>query len=500
MLECPKLQILLLNNNPFAEETTKTFFQRRSPNELRVLDLSWTKFSLLSLVLLTNLQALFLDSRIIDDTSILGELKKLEILSIRNSTVSELSMKLGELTNLRMLDNTGGGVSRIPSNVISKLHNLEEMYMQGFVKWRSTVEVKGEETNAAGFDEVTGLSKLRVLNVCFSTAKCIPKYVESIPNWVEFDIFIGGTHDDYWQMRRAVEFSDGRNSLCLKTDSISGLPDWFCNKVLNAAVRLCWKEGRRLIEIFEVSELGRLTGLKHLLVEGPETDVKELMNTMSWAPKKPVFENLEVLRLFNVDCKELCVVEFLPLGSLFNLKVLKIQSCYNWGNVLLPSTLLQRLVSLEELSCHGVEGSKYVFGYEEALLVSKLYRLRNIELCDLAAVSICDGPAPAAMFQNLQSLTIKWCYKLQGSLFSYDVAQCLSQLNCLVLEKCYSLDRIVESSNEKIILPKLKQLSLTGLSDLFYEFYDESDGTLDMEFPSMENFEVSGHPEDYYSS
>ncbi|KAL6203735.1 hypothetical protein ACLB2K_027434 [Fragaria x ananassa] len=34
-----------------------------------------------------------------------------------------------------MLDNNGGNIGRIPSKVISKLHNLEELYIEGFREW-----------------------------------------------------------------------------------------------------------------------------------------------------------------------------------------------------------------------------------------------------------------------------------------------------------------------------------------------------------------------------
>nr|XP_011461917.1 PREDICTED: uncharacterized protein LOC101303893 isoform X3 [Fragaria vesca subsp. vesca] len=197
--------------------------------------------------------------------------------------------------------------------------------------------------------------------------------------------------------------------------------------------------------------------------------------------KKPVFENLEGLYLTGLDYAELCAV-------LFNLKVLHVVFCYNLGNILVPSTLLQRLPNLEELICVFNDRSQYVFGHEEASLVSKKLKLRNIELSGLDTVSMCDGPIPPAMLQNLQSLSIDWC-KLQGSLFTYDAAQYLSQLHCLVLEDCPFLNRIVEASNKRIILPKLKQLSLTHLPLLYYDT-----ATFDIECPSLEDLYVQDYP------
>ncbi|XP_062006761.1 probable disease resistance protein At4g27220 isoform X2 [Rosa rugosa] len=485
-LVCPKLQVLLLNHIGSITRIPETFFQ--SPNELRVLNLSYTNISLLpqSFSFLTNLRALHLDrcEKLID-ISMIGKLKKLEILSmIRNS---HFPREIGGLTNLKILDITGTSVDQIPSKVISKLHNLEELYMNGsedsylqcrFCEWGRKVKGEGEETNA-GFDEVTSLSNLRVLKVCICDAECIPKYVEFNPNWVEFDICIG-TYDK-------MEGSDryAHKSISLKLDTISRLPDWFFNTVMNRAERLWWEGCRRLIDIFVEFEHGRLQGLTHLSIIG--TDSHELMNTRTWVPKRPVFKKLEELHMIGVDCQESCVGE-LPPGSLFNLKVLKVRYCYKWGNVLLPSTLLQRLPNLEELCCRFMDEIEYVFGYE-ALSEPKQSKLRSVELCGLYRVrSIWDGPAPLAMFQTLQILNIRQC-NLPGSLFTSDIALCLSQLTYFNLQNCPFLERIVEAGNKKIILPKLKRLSLAELPML----YSES-ATIDIECPSLEDLDVLDCP------
>nr|XP_004295234.2 PREDICTED: probable disease resistance protein At4g27220 isoform X1 [Fragaria vesca subsp. vesca] len=499
-LVCPKLQILLLNRNFSLENIPETFFQ--CPNELRVLDLSLTSLSLLpkSFGVLTNLTALYLDdcTHLRIDTSILGKLKKLEILSMRNSRLYELSVEIGGLTNLRMLDITGEHISRIPSKLISKLHDLEELYMQGFWEWERLWPYRRGEVNDtftnASFDEVTSLSKLRVLKVSMLDVECIPKYVESIPDWVEFHIRIGKydpikipSHDEYDRYGHI-------NSICLKLDIISRLPDWFRNEIMKKTEHLVWEEGRRLIDIFVESEHGRLEELKQLEIVGPES-IMEPTNTITWVPEKPVFENLEALHLLELDCAELCALEVLPPGSFFNLKLLKVETCYNWGNILLPSTLLQRLLNLEELYCKTMYQSEYVFGFEEAShIVSKQLKLRKIELSDTDIVSLCDGPAPPAMFQNLQSFSITNCMLL-GSLFTYDVAQCLSQLNCLVLEGCLYLEKIVEANNEKIILPKLEKLSLIELPMLDYE-----SATFDIQCPSLEYLELCDCPKFSVSS
>ncbi|KAL6204046.1 hypothetical protein ACLB2K_021316 [Fragaria x ananassa] len=257
--------------------------------------------------------------------------------------------------------------------------------------------------------------------------------------------------------------------------------------VINKAEKLWWYDCPRtgLIDIFVEYERGRLHSLKQLEVYGEADlygtdDEDDLMNTST---KKPVFENLEELSLRNM---ELCAVEFLPPGSLFCLKLLNIDSCYNWRNVLFPWT---RLPNLEELTCRSMDEIDYVFGYE-ALLEAEQSKLRKIELSCLTRVrSLCEGPAPPAMFQNLQTLSIYSCNQLQGSLFTYDVAQCLSQLTYFYLAHCPLLDRIVEASNKKIILPRLKELTLRELPVLHYE-----SATFDIECPSLEELHLRDCP------
>ncbi|XP_004295220.1 PREDICTED: uncharacterized protein LOC101305351 [Fragaria vesca subsp. vesca] len=267
---------------------------------------------------------------------------------------------------------------------------------------------------------------------------------------------------------------------------ISHFPEWFRDEIMKKAETLRHSWCQRLIDIFVESEHGRLQGLKHLHIVGPRSrDVTEADPAITWVPRKPVFENLEEFHLDKLDCAELCAVQFLPPGSLFKLKVLKVEYCYNWWNILLPSTLLHRLPNLEELTVRRTDRSEYIFGCE-ALLVLQQLKLKKIELFALATVSICDGPAPRAMLQNLQSLSIKWCKQLQGSLFTSDVAQCLSQLKYLALEGCLLLERIVEASNKKTVLPKLKQLHLKELPMLY------ESATFDIECPSLEKVSLKG--------
>ncbi|PRQ20075.1 putative P-loop containing nucleoside triphosphate hydrolase, leucine-rich repeat domain, L [Rosa chinensis] len=137
---CPKLQILLLQHNPDVKEIPNSFLE--SLNELRVLDLSKTSISSLpsKFDFLNNLHTLYLDScETSFDLSVLGKLKKLEILSLRECC-HKVPKEIGDLANLRMLDITESRIRNCTCNVILKtggvkLRKPEKKLMFTLMSW-----------------------------------------------------------------------------------------------------------------------------------------------------------------------------------------------------------------------------------------------------------------------------------------------------------------------------------------------------------------------------
>ncbi|KAJ8569855.1 hypothetical protein K7X08_006432 [Anisodus acutangulus] len=146
-LNCPKLEMLLLGENEGFELIPDDFFA--GMRFLKVLDLSERagvrslnldyglvpNISLLlsslkfpsSFKVLIKLQVLSLDHCTLDDMSILGKLKGLEILSLYGSNIKELPDEIGDLNNLRLLDLTFcQSLERIPEKLVSNLRRLEE--------------------------------------------------------------------------------------------------------------------------------------------------------------------------------------------------------------------------------------------------------------------------------------------------------------------------------------------------------------------------------------
>ncbi|XP_062002375.1 disease resistance protein RUN1-like isoform X2 [Rosa rugosa] len=509
-LVCSKLQILLLQKNADIREIPITFFQ--SPNDLRVLDLSNTGISSLppSFSLLTRLQALHLDyCKSMIDISILGKLKKLEILSMRRCySIKKFPKEIGNLTNLRMLDLTDTRFETVPSQVISRLYRLEELYMRcSFGEWgcKAAGGCLCFLCKNASFDELIGLSSLNTLQVAVCGAERLPQKVEFNPNWDRFCIIIQryGTDDfvffdDYF----FDEVFPHRYSRTLITaETMNNLPDWFISVVTERTDDL-WYRGRHgLTNLLEEHDRGRLHGLKYLCIESSEY-AKVLLNTITWTrvSNEPVFENLEELEITWCLLEEVCVGE-LPPGSLRNLKKLMMDICDWLVKPLLPSKLLHRLESLEELCCSRMRAMKYVFGFEghEPQHVV-LTRLRMISLRSMdSLINIWDGPAPSGIFQSLKTFSFVDCQKLEY-LFTSDVARCLLQLEDVSVEDCDSLDRIIEASEEiesnKIVLPQLKNLVLKGLPKLT-RLSSTSSSTIDIEIecPTLERLCVSACPQ-----
>ncbi|XP_044472458.1 disease resistance protein UNI-like [Mangifera indica] len=181
VMECPKLQSLLLQGNS-KMVFPNNFFQ--GMKDLRVLDLSKTQLLSLpeSLSLLANLTTLYLNGCKLGDLSIIGQLSKLEILSLNNSNVREIPISFSQLIHLRLLAlNNCKKLAQIARGVISSLCKLEELYvLKSFKHWYSEGGEGGLRSNAK-LAELQSLSRLTSLQIA------IPNLDFSIDNDVPID-------------------------------------------------------------------------------------------------------------------------------------------------------------------------------------------------------------------------------------------------------------------------------------------------------------------------
>ncbi|XP_044470963.1 probable disease resistance protein At4g27220 [Mangifera indica] len=106
--------------------------------KLRVLNFVGLQQSSLpsSIHCLTNLQTLCLDYSQLESVPIIGKLKKLKVLSLKYSNIKDFPTEMGQLTQLKLLDLSYCFYLRvIAPNVMSKLSQLEELYLKECLIW-----------------------------------------------------------------------------------------------------------------------------------------------------------------------------------------------------------------------------------------------------------------------------------------------------------------------------------------------------------------------------
>ncbi|CAI9271028.1 unnamed protein product [Lactuca saligna] len=129
-LQFPLLDTFIIRDNEISFVSDEFF---RGMKEVKVLDLSYNNLCFLpqSMKLLKKLRMLDLTANNgINEISLLGELKDLEILMLGFTGIEQIPEEIGQLTSLRMLNlEWCDSLSCITPGVISRLTCLEELYI-----------------------------------------------------------------------------------------------------------------------------------------------------------------------------------------------------------------------------------------------------------------------------------------------------------------------------------------------------------------------------------
>ncbi|XP_042480774.1 probable disease resistance protein At4g27220 [Macadamia integrifolia] len=389
------------------------------------------------------------------DVSLVGKLKKLEILQVQNSNVIRLSNEIGELTNLKSLDLSWNKSMSIAPNILSRLSLLEELNLEGsFHEW----EIEGggskkEEEDDGGIlskkaccclSEVTSLSSLTRLKIKVSNIKCLGS-ANNIPfrfwkNLTHFSIILGNIkrselNDDLKECATVVVIC-GASIIC-------GLPN------NNPLLMLERTEGLQLNACRgdAVSNLGAkvLNNLRILHVEKCD-DMEYLLNTIP----QVTFGSLETLYLRSSHKLKAIIMcnhgSSLPSGCFNNLRFLQVDGCHGLISII-PSDLLAKLSNLEELRVSYCNGATEVLdskglqlllddeGQAEAtILLPKLKQLKLSSLRSLRTIWD-EGVVPLNLEEiEVSNLRLKF-------IFSLAMVQRLQQLQRLYISSC---DKVVE--------------------------------------------------------
>ncbi|KAK7401714.1 hypothetical protein VNO78_13413 [Psophocarpus tetragonolobus] len=485
-LDCPNLRMMSLKRNHGHLTIPDNFFSGMI--QIKALNLHGMRFSPSpsSLYFLTNLISLNLYGCLLEDITIIGQLSRLEILTLERSEIEQLPKEIGHLVYLRMLNLTNCyQLKTIPANLLSCLTRLEELYMGNCnVQW----EV-GKEKDHASLRELSHLNQLTTLDLSIQDASALPDDddMRLFGNLQRYNISIGYM----WKWSSLWSRNANDASRILK------LADSFDTRIcLNGGVKILFTT----VEDLSLDKLNfvkdgffelngeRFSKLKHLKIQNSDA-----------------LCNLERLILYNVPNMEDISYGALPTHSFENLKCIKVQSCDKLKKLLLHSLAkgLYQLHTLDISNCKAMEEIIYEdkIGDEKEIpniMLPKLHSLTldtlprfqsfsfsltvdkdyesisnplfnqkvtmpNLETLELGSINTCmiwDDRLPLhSCIQNLTSLKIDSCCGIRN-LFTAPVVRALVKLEHLQITYCSMLEDIFVQE-EKVTFPNLKTLVMS---------------------------------------
>ncbi|XP_058071060.1 probable disease resistance protein At4g27220 [Magnolia sinica] len=471
-IECPRLLTLLLDGNHSLKEIPNCFFQ--GMNSLKVLDICDMDISMLppSLECLKNLRTLWLDRcPQLKDITLIGRLKKLEILCLKKTGICELTEKMGELQNLKLLDlMKTNSLEMIAPNVISRMTQLEELRMgNSFGKWEV---MENGDARQASLAEMASLSRLTVLYIHVKNVECLS---QDIPgpwkNLKKFHICVGR------------DYTDSKSARSIKIENLPcSIGNWVevLFKRTNELELVSCGGTENLMQSHELS----FNNLEILIIK----ECGEMEYFVSAEEEETpwnVFKHLKELTLDElINLKSFCRGP-LPAGSLQNLRKLKIFRCNKLINIK-PSDLPQSLEKLKVSHCDElVEVFHFQGTSKEYALLSKLRKLKLNDLPELT--SIWKGAVPPlGSLHHLEYLTVEDCKRLRY-LLSLALAERLQQLKLLHIWECEKMETLIGVEEEEITTASLSSSSGSRQFELMCTPHSLPHGGM---FPNLQTLDI----------
>ncbi|KAL3736193.1 hypothetical protein ACJRO7_025188 [Eucalyptus globulus] len=419
---CPRLLVLLMNNNYFLKEIHYSFLSRMP--SLQVLNLSYTGIETLpsSISDLHNLSALLLHKcEKLRYVPSLVKLKVLRTLDLSWSAIKKAPAGLEGLVNLRTFDAGYSKLKEMPNGILPKLSHLKHLDLKSADK---SLAVKNAR-------ELISLKRLEKVRCRFRDIREYNAYAEYLK------LRDGDGGPKQWELIMPIIFKEENASrvfgppICSKTvrlgacrvkegggeelpllpkgieclsikdpiDSISSLMD--IPSIADCKLRVCG--------------LKRIPGMEHLV----------LLSSSSPADYYAPLQSLEYLKLDALDDLRALVEAVAAAAAralpgwisegegFWGLKTVYIYKCCKMKN-LLTDTLLSLLANLENLHIQECEVMEEVIAVTEAddlTSTLSLPKLRTLCLRDLQALkSICRR---TIMCNSLQYVTLQQCKKLE---------------------------------------------------------------------------------------
>ena len=283
-----------------------------------------------------SLEALVLDQCVLEDIVMIGELRNLKVLSLRQSNVEQLPRETGLLTHLRILNLSDcTELKVIPPNVLSCLIQLEVLHVgNSFTQW----DVEGLNNERASLAELKHLSRLTTLEVHIPDANMLPKDL-LFEKLQRYRIFVG----DVWDW---CDEHDNSRALKLKLNTSFHLERGI--KMLLNGIENLWLDELKGVKsvIYELDRTG-FQQLKHLHVQN-NVEIKYIINSTGMVISGVVFPVLEMLSLKKmINLEEICHGQ-IPSASFRNLSIMKVEHCEKL-RFIFSSTIAKCLPQLQEL-------------------------------------------------------------------------------------------------------------------------------------------------------
>ncbi|TXG69496.1 hypothetical protein EZV62_004431 [Acer yangbiense] len=498
-LDCPQLEILYMKPKTQLSKIHDNFF-KGMPN-LRVVHLIEMFLSLLpaSFDLLKKLQTLYLHGCHLGDTVDIGKMKNLKIL-VLSSDIKRLPEQIGELTRLKVLDlSKCSNLKVIPPNTISRLTQLEELYMPDMFDQWQVEGVEGEKSNSS-LGELEHLSQLTALQIYIPDAKLVPKGL-LFRKLQRYRLYIGV---DNWKC-----YSGHNASRLLKLkydDANTSVEDGIIKQLKEIEeLRLIGKQGVKNV-IYELNRDG-FPKLKHFDVRS-NPELVYIVDFPKQSEPRVAFPHLQTLYLYWLSSLEkICHGQFSSPYSFCRLRTLEVYSCVKLKNIF-SSSIAIHLSQLQEIKvfyCENMEeifsivGSKneeIVLEKLDSLSLGRLPKLRSFSYeeevgstCDEerqmkdSLMPLFDGKVK---FRNLKTIYL-WEINLKYVFLSSTLGSFV-QLQRLRIDNCRVLEEIIRIEDLKINvkLTSLKTLQIKGCPQMKSFICSDK-----VTFPSLEEIEIS---------
>ncbi|TXG69582.1 hypothetical protein EZV62_004517 [Acer yangbiense] len=495
-LDCPQLKFLHMKPKARFSKIPDNFFKEMS--NLGVLHLIEMVLSPLpaSFYLLKKLQTLNLDRCHLGDTVDIGNMKNLKIL-VLSSDIKQLSEEIGELTRLKVLDlSKCSDLVVIPPNTISRLTQLEELYMPGkFCKWQG---VDCERSNVS-LGELEHLSQLTALQIYIPDAKLIPKGL-LFQKLQRYTIYIGGRG---WRLGY-----DNSRKLVLKYDDANiSVEDGIIKQLKEIEeLQLIGKQGVKNV-LYELNRDG-FPKLKHFYVErNPE--LVYIVDFPKQSEPCVAFPHLQTLSLYDLSSLEkTCHGQFSSPYSFCQLRTIRVERCVKLKNIF-SSSIARHLSQLERITVNNCENMEEIFSIvgseNEEIVLEKLdylclwnlRKLRSFTYDEEEVGSTCDEERQMkdslmplfdgkVKFCNLKTITL-WEINLKY-VFSSSTLGSFVQLQSLEIDNCSVLEEIIRIDDLKnnVELPSLKNLQIEKCPAMKSFIFSDK-----VTFPSLEEIKIS---------